>query len=266
LTLFSANAVHAVVDGGGGDNVSTVGSDGGDEWRFTVGAGPALVPDYEGSDDYEVAPLPIFRADKGPVNVSLFGNKLTANLIPHDNWRFGPLVQFRRERDNDVDNKRVGDMKDVDAALELGAQLGYDFILPGGTLGIEVEGAHDVNDEYNGWWVSPKIGFKTKFEEKWSFAMNGGMTFADDGFMKHYFGVGPKNRGNSQFPDYDADGGEKDFFFSAGLGYQCTKNWGVGVVGQWKQLIGDADNDSPVVGVGSKQQYVAAAYVTYTFN
>ena len=72
--------------------------------------------------------------------------------------------------------------------------------------------------------------------------------------------------GNSQFGNYSADGGEKDFFFSAGLGYQCTKNWGVGVVGQWKTLIGDADDSSPVVAVGDENQFVTAAYVTYTFN
>lgn len=265
LALVFAGSVHAQVEGGSGDSVVSVGQGDADEWKFTVGAGPALIPDYEGSDDYEVLPLPIARAGKGPVYVALFGGKMTSNLINHPNWRFGPLINFRRER-HDVDNSRVDDMKNIDSTVEAGAQLGYDFILPGGKLGIEVEGAYDVMDEYNGWWISPQVNFTTTFEEKWTFAMNGGATFADDGFMKHYFGVGPNNRKSSGFANHDADGGAKDFYFSAGLNYRFTENWGVGLVGQWKTLIGDANDDSPVVAVGDENQFVTAAYVTYTFN
>ena len=47
------------------------------------------------------------------------------------------MVNYRGERD-DVDNGAVDKLSDVDAALEVGAQMGYDYKLGGGVIGAEV--------------------------------------------------------------------------------------------------------------------------------
>ncbi len=61
-------------------------------WSFSLGLGAAAVPDYEGSEDYKAAPLPIARVQKGYQYGLLFGTRISSNLIPHPNWRAGPLV------------------------------------------------------------------------------------------------------------------------------------------------------------------------------
>ncbi len=59
-----------------------------DRWHYTLGLGAVAVPDYEGSEDYEAAPLPIARIQKGHQYGQLFGLKISSNLIPHPNFRW----------------------------------------------------------------------------------------------------------------------------------------------------------------------------------
>ena len=50
--------------------------------------------------------------------------RLRANLISDEMWELGPVLQYRMERD-DVDDNQVDRMKDIDAATELGAFVGF---------------------------------------------------------------------------------------------------------------------------------------------
>ena len=50
-----------------------------------------------------------------------------------------------------------------------------------------------------------------------------------------------------------------------GLGYKITNNWGAQAVGKYTLLVGDADDDSPVVDEGSESQFFGAVLVTYSF-
>ena len=99
-------------DAGALDSMDDVSAGPSDGWRYQVGFGAATVPDYEGSGDYEAAPLPVARAQKGHQYVQLFGLKLTSNLIPRPNFRAGPVVNYRLERD-DVDNSQVDALSDT---------------------------------------------------------------------------------------------------------------------------------------------------------
>jgi outer membrane scaffolding protein for murein synthesis (MipA/OmpV family) len=77
---------------------------------FSIGGGIGVVPDYEGSSDYELVPVPAGDAkfDNG-MYVKLLGLNLRANLIPSKFWRLGPVYNYRAERD-DVENDQVDDM------------------------------------------------------------------------------------------------------------------------------------------------------------
>ena len=87
--------------------------------KFSLGAGVAFVPEYEGSEDYMAAPVPHFSAqwDSGRY-IRLNGNALTANLLANDTWSLGPVLQYRAARDQGVDNNPVSRMKNIDAAVD----------------------------------------------------------------------------------------------------------------------------------------------------
>ena len=98
LVTTPASAQVSVDTGAAPDSVVQVAEAASDKWRYTVGLGAVAVPDYEGSEDYEAAPLPVARIQKGHQYGNLFGTKLTSNLIPHPNFRLGPVVNYRGER------------------------------------------------------------------------------------------------------------------------------------------------------------------------
>jgi hypothetical protein len=116
-------------------------------------------PQYEGSDDYEPAfgPLASVRWSEG-YGVSLGPStmrtyQLRGDLLPSRHWNFGPLLQRRPGRDN-VDDDRVDNLSDIDAAWEAGVHFGYRLLIdprnPASTLGINIQAAADISDESNG--------------------------------------------------------------------------------------------------------------------
>ena len=252
------------IDAGASDSLGDVSGGPSDRWRYTLGLGAVAVPDYEGSDDYEPRPLAIARIQKGHQYGQLFGSKLTSNLIPHPNFRLGPVVNYRQERD-DVDNSAVDAMSDVDAALELGAQVGYDHKLDGGVIGVEVEWVHDVADGHDGWLLTPEIHYRRPLGDNWRFNLAVSTTYASDDYMQAYFSVTPADAAASGLPVFGASDGFKDVGVKVVLAYSMTERWDLGAVGGWKRLLNDAE-DSPVTKTGDENQFIAGLYVSYSWQ
>ena len=73
------------------------------DYNSAVGLGAGMAPDYEGSEDYEAYPIVFGKHSYGDGSyVMLRGNQLKWNIL-NDKFQFGPLLQYRPERD-DVDN------------------------------------------------------------------------------------------------------------------------------------------------------------------
>ncbi len=90
--------------------------------KSSIGLGVGLVPDYEGSDNYTFVPLLYGRYSYGDgAYLQLQGAELKWNMLS-DKVEFGPLLQYRRSR-NDVESNRVEKMDKVDAAVAAGAFL-----------------------------------------------------------------------------------------------------------------------------------------------
>ena len=64
---------------------------------------------------------------------------------------------------------------------------------------------------------------------------------------------------------YDADGGMKDVGIDLGVNWGFAHNWDLRGLLQIKQLVGDADDDSPVVDEGSESQLFTGVLVVYNF-
>ena len=91
---------------------------------LSLGAGAAMVPDYEGSEDLTGAPALFFSAvwEEGYF-IKLVGPALRANVLPNKTWSLGPVLQYRGKRDDDVDNDQVENMRQVDEAIEAGKKM-----------------------------------------------------------------------------------------------------------------------------------------------
>jgi len=228
---------------------------------WTAGAGLAMVPDYIGSDDYEVAPLPYLTVDfENHMNARLVGNRIQGNVIPHPIFKAGPVGEYIGERD-DVDNDRVDRMDDVDASFMVGAFAG--FVYEGFNGRIEVMG--DVADGNDGTMARLALGWGTGIAENMRLNLEGFTTWGDDDFMEAYFEVDAADSIRSGLPMYSADSGFYEVGLNVTYSWNFTGAWNlIGIAGV-SQLVGDADDDSPVVDEGSETQGKLGFIVTYAF-
>lgn len=231
------------------------------DYNAGIGLGLGIVPDYEGSEDYTFVPILFgrFAYDNGKY-VMLNGNKLKWNLL-NDRIEFGPLLQYRGERD-DVDNDQVDDLKDVDGAIEAG------FFVTGrsGPWSATLEFAADVSGEHDGFLVTLGGNYRQAVSQRLTMTYGLSTTFASDNYMETYFQIDSGNRGTSTLPDYSADDGEfKDIGLNMSADYRVNDRWSIkGNLG-YAYLLGDAA-DSPIVDdEGSASQFMLGLTGVYHF-
>jgi outer membrane scaffolding protein for murein synthesis (MipA/OmpV family) len=228
---------------------------------FSIGGGIGVKPDYEGSSDYELVPVPAGSAkfDNG-MFVKLLGLNLRANLIPSNFWRLGPIYNYRAERDN-VEDNRVDRMREVSDANEFGIFGGIDW--EGWFLFFDL--LADTGNAHEGWTGKLAGGYNWAISKELVFSMGGHTTYADDDYMQTYFGVSGRDSARSGLDKYDADGGMKDIGLDLGVNWGFAQSWDLrGLLGI-SQLVGDADDDSPVVDQGSETQLFTAVLVVFKF-
>lgn len=235
-----------------------------------VGLGVAFAPDYEGSDDDEamVAPFGHYTwssgryVDLGGTSGSERAGRVKFNALTNkEGWELGPLLQFRLKRDNDVDNKQVSRMKDVDSATEAGAFVGY----TAGPWSGSFSYATDVSSEHSGSLGYLNGAYEIPMDDAFTLTINAHLTYADSDYMDTYFGVDSRDSANSGLSRYSAGSGFKDFGFGVTGLYKFNKSWGVmGNLG-YTRMLGDAE-DSPLVDkVGDENQITGVLAATYFF-
>jgi outer membrane scaffolding protein for murein synthesis (MipA/OmpV family) len=227
----------------------------------SIGGGIGFKPDYEGSEDYEAVPVPFANVNiENGMFVRLLGLNLRANLIPSKMWYLGPVYNYRPERD-DVDNSAVDDMKKVSDANELGVFGGFNI----DNWVLSLEFLADMGEAHDGWYSKLRGGYNWVINKSWVLSMGAFTTYADEDYMQTYFGVSRQDAARSGLDRYNADSGIKDVGIDLGLNWMITQSWSAKGIASYTQLVGDADDDSPVVDEGDEGQLFGAVLVVYTF-
>jgi outer membrane scaffolding protein for murein synthesis (MipA/OmpV family) len=229
--------------------------------EVSVGGGIGFAPDHEGSDYYEPVPVPYFNVNYNHgMFVKLLGLNLRANLIPEKTWNLGPVYNYRPQRDN-VDNSRVDRMRDVSDAHELGAFGGFTIK----NWFVSLEFLTDLGEAHGGWYSKLKGGYNWIISNSWALSIGASTTYADEDYMQTYFGVTAADAARSGLNQYEAHSGIKNIAIDFGLNWMITRNWRARGLASYAQLVGDADDSSPVVNEGSESQFFGAALIVYTF-
>lgn len=231
---------------------------------YNVGGGIGIAPDYEGSSDYELVPLPAGEARfSNGMYIKLLGLNLRANLIPTSlvSWlRAGPVYNYRKERDN-VENDQVDRMKEVSDANELGGFIGFEY----NNWFANLEYLADIGDAHEGEYAKLSGGYNWKFSDEWAFTFGAHTTWADSDYMDTYFGVSAADSARSGLSQYSADDGIKDVGINLGANWNFVQSWSLRGLARITQLLGDADDDSPVVDEGSETQFFTGVMILYSF-
>ena len=92
------------------------------DWDLTIGAGAAMVPEYDGGKDFTVAPLPILELDWKDTIFLSADDGLGWNAYKTRNFRIGPVVTYYLGSSD----MPVG-IEDVDPGIQVGAFTEFAF-------------------------------------------------------------------------------------------------------------------------------------------
>ena len=243
---------------------------------FTIAAGVATAPDYEGSDDNHLIPAAAIRGRVAGMDFWSSATWLYVDIIGRPqsglDFDFGPIVGGRFYRNNDVADAAVDKLPELDAAIELGGFGGvswHGLTNPYDTLSFRVDVITDVGSAHESTLISPSVSFGTPLSRHTYVSASATAEWAGGGYADYYYSISPAEGAVAGLPAYDADGGFKHWHLSL-TGLQMvtgdlTGGIGIFAFGSYKHLSGDF-KDSPVTDIrGSASQWMGALGLTYTW-
>lgn len=243
---------------------------------FSIGAGAGIMPDYEGSDDYEFIPVVGIRGRYNGFNFYSRGTFLYVDFIRRGDsaleFDLGPIVGARFNRTGKVDDDRVDALPERDTAFEVGGFAGVTYhglTNPYDALSFHVDVSTDVSGAHGSTLITPTLDFGTPLSMTTYVGVSASAEWAGDGYADYYYSIGPNGSLASGLPQFDADGGLKHWrlglFANQSISGDLTHGWSIFGTGLYTKLSGDFA-DSPIVDeVGSSSQWFGALGVAYTF-
>lgn len=247
--------------------------------RLTIGAGVAWIPDYEGSDDSRITPIPAANGTISGMSFMVLGNRASLDLIPEvagKDWNFqlGPVAVLNLNRTNRdaIEDPRVRALGEIDTAVEVGgyAGIGKTGILHKfDSLSVSLSYRHDVTKIHKSGIFTPSVTYTTPLSTKALVSLFASAEIVEDRYARTYFGVTPTGSVLSGLPAYRPQGGQKDITFGGMFTHSLTGNLTKGmalVTGvTYRKLLGDFA-DSPLVGIaGTRHQWTAGGGLAITF-
>ena len=241
----------------------------------TLGVGGAVIPDYEGSDDYEIIPAAAIRGKLGGISFSTRGTYLFVDLIPSSGSRVkfdaGPIAGFRVNKRRHIDDDIVELLPRTRTAFEAGGFAGvslHGVTNPYDTLSVRLDVTHAFN-AYKGTNFAPNIEFSTPLSRTTYAGLSVGAEFVGNKYADYYYTITPVDSLVSGLPVFDADGGMKHWKAGLLLNQSITGDLLHGLsifgAGQYSRLVGDFKRAPIVAGRGSANQWVGAVGLAYTW-
>lgn len=247
---------------------------------YVVGLGAAVLPDYEGSDDYSFSPVPAATGRVSGFNFLLAGNRISVDLIPDGigpTWDFqaGPIavVNLNRNTTKGIDDAQVRALGTVDTAIELGGYVGIGktgvVTSQFDRLSASLSYRKDVGGGHKSTVLAPTISYVTPLSTR---AVAGVIVSAErvgEGYADSYFSVTPAQSLASGLPVYNARGGWKNWTLGVlggrSISGDLRSGWQLFGTVVYRKLLNDFA-DSPIVARnGSSNQWLGALGVAYSF-
>lgn len=254
-----------------------------DSNSLTVGLGAAVIPSYEGSDDYRVIPVPQLRGKVSDFAFWTRGPGLYFDAIPNTDpneldFQLGPVVTVRFDRSSlkNIKDDAVRALGKRDVAVEVGGFVGigktgvitsaYD------NLSARVAVTKDVAGAHGSMVVTPAIEYFTPLSTRSFVGMGVSADYVGKGYGRYYYDIDAAESLASGLPAYSG-AGDKAGFKRVGvnltggvsLSGDLRKGWALFALAGYSRMLGDYA-DSPVVSIaGSRSQWAGAVGVGYTF-
>jgi outer membrane scaffolding protein for murein synthesis (MipA/OmpV family) len=223
-------------------------------WEFGLGVGGIEFPDYRGSDQTQVFPVPVpyfvyrgrfLRADRDGLRGRLF-DKEQAELSLSVNATIPVDSEDNAARRGMPDLKptiEIGPSFDVHLWRSADRDVKLDLIMP-----LRIPITLESSPQSLQWIFAPRLNIdfdNFAGQAGWEFGAGIGPVFAADKFHGYFYSV-PAQFATADRPEYRADGGYSGMHVLAALSKRFPKYW-VGAFLRYDWLGGAEFEDSPLV-------------------
>ena len=235
-----------------------------------IGVGVAALPDYVGSNNYTagVAPFARIALPKSERYFLLNVTELYFNMLDHPFLRFGPVLNYRFGRDDDVEDSHVKRMSKIDGTIEAGFFMGFNWKFDGDRrhrLVADAEALFDVGGVHEGVIGTFSARYWRPLGKMFDGVLGVGFQVADNKYMNKYFGVSASDSFLSGLPIYEPRGGTANFRIFPGVVMHLSRHWHLAGGIRYQRLVEDA-KDSPIVSIaGSADQWIGGLGVAYSW-
>jgi MipA family protein len=229
-------------------------------WSILLGGLSAVKPKYKGSSQYEVRGLPFIDIKYKKILFLNFREGLGINILHAPNFRVGTALNFYGSRDVD-DSTYLQGFQNIDAGLDAGIFGSISF----GKFSTKLKLRQDISNNHDGLLVSGRLGYKVTFSRKLMANFNIKTNYANESYMKTYFGVTTSQASASGFKEFNASSGIKDVGAGTSLIYPFNKYWSFITIANYTRLLNDAAKSPLVENAGSKNQFLLGFGVAYRF-
>ncbi|HZP60962.1 MAG TPA: MipA/OmpV family protein [Opitutaceae bacterium] len=216
-----------------------------DTWTTTLGGGLTVRPTFEGSDRYTVSPAPLVVIVWN--DMLALDDKGLNGYWHRENLRIGGGLTYdsgRREKEElfSQGDGRLRGLGNIDGALGLRAFASYDF----GPVLVEGAAIKFTGTDNKGVLTDLVASIPYRPSRKLSIRPLLGATWADDRYMRTFFGVTAMQSASSGFAPFHAGAGFKSFTAGVKFAYLFNPHWMLLGGAHIEQLTGDGGK-SPIV-------------------
>ncbi|MBB5684665.1 MipA/OmpV family protein [Sphingobium boeckii] len=267
-SLAVAPGVFAQDNAGPPDNDDTL----------TIGAAAAIVPTYEGSDDYRIIPGPAIRGKISGHNFYTRQSAFYFDLIPEKpgnnlDLSLGVAAGTRFSRTRGIKDPQVKLLGKLDTPIELGGFVGiaktgvitsdYD------TIGVRVSYLRDVANAHDSYVIQPAFEYGTPLSQSLYVGFDVSADYVGSSYARYYYSVSPAGTAASGLATYDLDKGWKNISTTVLANYALSGDlrtgWSVFATGSYSKMLGEFKRSPIVRDAGSANQWFGALGVAYTF-
>lgn len=208
-------------------------------WSNFAGLSLKYGPRYDGSRDYHFVGGPTLELRYRDIAFFSTGEGLGVNLLHGKNYRAGLALTYdlgRRARDS-ADTHGLGNVNMAPELKAFGEYLIFPVVMRADVR--RALGGHDG-------WIADLSAYAPVYGNEKFFVLFGpDVTFADDRYMRHYFGIDAAQSARSRYPTYVAHAGLNSAGFGTSITWLATDHWLVNMLGGLHRALGDAA-DSPI--------------------
>ncbi|GGB06677.1 MltA-interacting MipA family protein [Brucella endophytica] len=208
-------------------------------WSLIIGGGAMYKPEYEGSEDFKVSPIPFVSFTYGEW-LEINPRGVTVTALDQNGFSLKGNVGYESGRDED-DHDRLRGLGEIDLAATVGAEAAYELgpVELYAAIDQTIGGSESLIGTFG-------IGYSAPVTERLILGAKAEAVVANDKHMEAYFGVDAAQSAASGLREYKPKAGLKRVNISANATYMLTDNWLVRGQAELGILTGDAA-DSPIV-------------------